>query len=363
MNNVPISAASFGVYHETYNVLEFPLNIRILQAMQDGISRYPIYRSFQFSAEGELDSIFDDLALNMGYNSQRLDFESLILDSENTLIIARGSSKKKYCSCFFDVWARSPEEANAAREAILNYVKDKRISTPMFTIKWQSLSSNGELNSVKLEEKVDDVLLDQAYPEINGGIHSFISRYLQSEESVLVLYGPPGTGKTRLIRAILGEMSRRKGENAKVIYTGDAKTMTSDTIFIKFITGSDDAFVVEDADYLLQPRCDGNEDLHRFLTMADGVARSQGRKIIFSTNLPNLRDIDEALIRPGRCFDQLYVRNLSFEEANVLLSALCFQRSVNPAFAKAKLENISSKTISLAEVYKAVTNANDCAMV
>jgi hypothetical protein len=29
------------------------------------------------------------------------------------------------------------------------------------------------------------------------------------------------------------------------------------------------------------------------------VVRSQGRKIIFSTNLPNVGDLDEALIRPG----------------------------------------------------------------
>jgi ATPase family associated with various cellular activities (AAA) len=113
---------------------------------------------------------------------------------------------------------------------------------------------------------------------------------------------PPGTGKTRLIRAILGEMSRRKGEQAECLYTGDMKALESDGIFVKFITGTHDAFVVEDADHLLKPRADGNQHLHRFLTIADGVVRSQGRKIIFSTNLPNIGDLDEALIRPGRCF-------------------------------------------------------------
>jgi hypothetical protein len=33
-----------------------------------------------------------------------------------------------------------------------------------------------------------------------------------------------------------------------------------------------------------------------------GVVRAQGRKIIFSTNLPNAGDLDDALLRPDRCF-------------------------------------------------------------
>jgi len=42
-----------------------------------------------------------------------------------------------------------------------------------------------------------------------------------------------------------------------------------------------------------------NVDLHRFLAIADGVVRAQGRKIIFTTNLPSVGDIDDALVRPG----------------------------------------------------------------
>ena len=53
--------------------------------------------------------------------------------------------------------------------------------------------------------------------------------------------------------------------------------------------------MIEDADHLLMARANGNVDLHRFLAIADGVVRAQGRKIIFTTNLPNVGDIDDAL--------------------------------------------------------------------
>src|SRR5262249_34660455 len=178
--------------------------------------------------------------------------------------------------------------------------------------------SGDALEDASIEEVADDVLCDGAYPEIKDGVRSFIARYLESPEAVLVLQGPPGTGKTRLIRAILGEMSRRKGEQARALYTGDMKTLASDEIFVKFITGEHDAFMIEDADHLLKPRADGNEHLHRFLTIADGVVRSQGRKIIFSTNLPNVGDLDDALIRPGRCFARIHVRTLTSAEAQAL---------------------------------------------
>lgn len=65
----------------------------------------------------------------------------------------------------------------------------------------------------------------------------------------------------------------------------DVQLLAADELFVRFVTGSDDAFVVEDADHRLKPRSDGNPDIHRFLTVADGVVRSHGRKLIFSTNL------------------------------------------------------------------------------
>ena len=220
----------------------------------------------------------------------------------------------------------------------------------MFTVEWTFLTSHG-LRSAWIEEMADDVLRDRAYPEIAGGVRGFIARYLAAPESLLVLQGPPGTGKSRLIRGILGGMSRRKGEHAAALYTSDMKAFASDEMFVKFITGRQDAFVIEDADHLLKPRADGNDHLHRFLTIADGVVRSQGRKIIFSTNLPNVGDLDEALIRPGRCFARIYVRNLSVDEAKALAEEIAAgdaEKQTRAALALAA----GDRKRSLAEIYQ-----------
>jgi SpoVK/Ycf46/Vps4 family AAA+-type ATPase len=185
-------------------------------------------------------------------------------------------------------------------------------------------------------------------------VYNFIARYLDAPETVLVLQGPPGTGKTRLIRTILGEMSRRKDEHAQAMYTGDMKALASDEIYVKFITDGHDAFVVEDADHLLKPRVDGDEQLHRFPTIADGVVRSQGRKIIFSTNLPNVGDLDDALIRPGRCFARIHVRTLTSAETQALADEIAAGDTEKLARASVTLAAESGRKHSLAEIYRAL---------
>jgi hypothetical protein len=149
-------------------------------------------------------------------------------------------------------------------------------------------------------------------------------------------------------------MSVRKGEPALALYTGDAHALGNDEIFARFITGTHDAFVVEDADHLLKPRADGNDRLHRFLTIADGVVRAQGRKIIFSTNLPNVGDLDEALIRPGRCFARVHVRTLTSAEARALAAEIAAGDAEKLARAALALASGQGGKRSLAQVYGAL---------
>jgi hypothetical protein len=109
--------------------------------------------------------------------------------------------------------------------------------------------------------------------------------------------------------------------------------------------------VIEDADHLLMARANGNVDLHRFLAIADGVVRAQGRKIIFTTNLPNVGDIDDALVRPGRCFAVVRTRALELGEAASLAARLGADVPLPTEL----------RSISLAAFYKMIDDARAAA--
>ena len=342
-----------AVTRQVHYLSELVLQNRFARALEQGVARYPVCRELRFAARIELEVLLDAIALDPAWRTERPNVESALLDAEGMFATVWGSRKADYCSCRFYIWAADVARAEETKQRLLAKAGSTRITEPMFSIDWHFSAGKDELENATIEEMADDVLFDAAYPELKGGVRKFIARYLDAPETVLVLQGPPGTGKTRLIRAILGEMSRRKGEEAECLYTGDMKALTSDSLFVKFITGTHDAFVVEDADHLLKPRADGNEHLHRFLTIADGVVRSQGRKIIFSTNLPNVGDLDDALIRPGRCFARIHVRTLTAAEAQALAQEIAAGDAEKLSRASTVL-GAEERKRSLAEVYQAL---------
>jgi hypothetical protein len=343
-----------GLSRQVSYLGQLVLEGRVMRALEDGAARYPIYRVLRFAARMELEVLLDAIALDPAWRAERINLGDALLDGDGVFIAAYGSRKVDYSSLAFYIWAADVARVESAKARLLEKAGSTRIAEPMFLVEWSFVSARGALESAWIEEMANDVLRDRAYPEIAGGVKSFIARYLAAPETVLVLQGPPGTGKTRLIRGILGEMTRRKpeGDEAEVLYTADMAALGSDEVFVKFITGRQDAFVIEDADHLLKPRADGNQHLHRFLTIADGVVRSQGRKIIFSTNLPNIGDLDEALIRPGRCFARVNVRNLAAAEAQALAEEIAAGDERRLAQAGAFAE--AGRKRSLAEVYQAV---------
>lgn len=152
-------------------------------------------------------------------------------------------------------------------------------------------------------------LVQSAYPFIDGSVEDYIHEFLTSDASILVLIGPPGTGKTSLIRHIL----MASGKDAYLTY--DKRMLEKDYFFGSWLNSSSKFLVLEDADNFLIERKEGNDMMFRFLNLGDGLVSSSDRKIIFSTNLPSISDIDAALIRPGRCFDVLEHRSLDQDEA------------------------------------------------
>jgi ATPase family associated with various cellular activities (AAA) len=353
----PLSV-SLSFQHDFYDLGEAVFKTRALQAFENAASRYAIHRLARCAVRRSVEATFDDLALNSGLAAQRLDRGTLLLESTGLFVHADGRQKAGYCSCTFNVWADSKERAQAARSTLLQTVGERIAPEEMFVIDWQFSNARGSLSSASFEEVFHEVLHDEAYPTLGEPVRQFVHRYLNAKETVLVLQGSPGTGKTRLVRSVLGAMSHRKGISAEIMYTADKRTLENDEIFVEFITGDHDAFVIEDADHMLMARTNGNHDLHRFLAIADGVVRAQGRKIIFTTNLPNIGDLDEALLRPGRCFQVIRTRLLNCEEVDRLIARVCPDDPHQRELARANCIPAGTRSVSVAEVYRACERAS-----
>jgi hypothetical protein len=250
------------------------------------------------------------------------------------------------------LWTDTKEHAEELCAKLLQVTGERYASEHMFTIDWNFMNSRGQLIAASFDELAIDAIHDEAYPDLGMPVASFVRHYLTAPETVLILQGAPGTGKTRLVRAILSAISKRKNDSAKVLYTADQRALQNDEIFVDFITGAHDAFVIEDADHLLLARSNGNHDLHRFLMIADGVVRAQGRKIIFTTNLPNVNDLDDALLRPGRCFASVRTRTLNPQEAELLVARLLSDDERRDTALAAAFQG-GVKSASVAEVYRA----------
>ena len=198
-------------------------------------------------------------------------------------------------------------DATGTPEDVLTFIKqmDGQLKRAENLIEWV-YSARGDSISVPLNYRP---AIMSAYPWLPKDIHSYIDDYLNSSASVIILIGPPGTGKTTFIKNLI----HRSGGDAKVTY--DEKVMGDDSLFAGFIEGDTRFLIMEDADAFLAAREDGNTMMHRFLNVSDGLISAEGKKLVFSTNLPSVHDIDAALLRPGRCFDIVEFRPLTRDEA------------------------------------------------
>jgi hypothetical protein len=172
-----------------------------------------------------------------------------------------------------------------------------------------------------------------AYPWMKQTYEDYVDAFMKSSANILILLGPAGTGKTSFIRNMI---ARTKSQ---ALLTYDQELIRDERFFVNFMEGQSTFMVAEDCDTMLKSREDGNTMMHRFLNIADGLVSSSKKKLIFSTNLPTVRDIDTALIRPGRCFDVMEFRPLTRVEATAVTTRYNLDLADGNSFTLAELFN------------------------
>lgn len=203
-------------------------------------------------------------------------------------------------------------------------------------IHWFYTGSRGNINSHIFDLNLQNKAVEEFYPWLEGkSLKDFYEDYAKDSASIILLMGAAGTGKTTLIRNFISHMKQ------SAMFTFDEQVMKSDEFFVNFLSSDErNILIIEDADLLITSRENaGNKIISKFLNVSEGLIKLNNKKIIFSTNLTKLRDVDDALIRPGRCYDVIKFDSLTMEQANKVA-------------AKFKLEPmIEEKEYTLAEIF------------
>jgi hypothetical protein len=200
---------------------------------------------------------------------------------------------------------------------LLADIKDYQRISKTSLVNWLYMNGERAARDTFLINKTWDIK-DSYYPWINGSVENYYKQFLSSNAQILVAFGPPGTGKTSWIRDFLCESNL----NAFISY--DTQVLQSDSTFVSYLTDPlYNAIILEDADELLTgSRADNNKVIAKILNISDGLIKLPRKKLIFSSNLNSIKDIDSAIIRPGRCFDVLEFRRHTESEAQAVANDL-----------------------------------------
>ena len=235
---------------------------------------------------------------------------------------------------YIDIMAKNVDTA----EAIFSMIKgfESRENEVEVILNSYFLTGNKIDNTIKVFNLKDfKDTSNLYYPYIDTD--SMFEQFYGNNENILICCGKPGVGKSKRSSLLLKysilnptKIPYSKTEDnihidvdfLNVAYVKSTELLAMDNFWRILADKNFDLVILDDLDYFLTSRSnealsqedvDKNKFLSQFLSFTDGIEKNN-TKFIISSNQP-FDDIDIALLRKGRLFDVLELRELSQKEA------------------------------------------------
>lgn len=235
---------------------------------------------------------------------------------------------------FGAIYCKSEDTCSQVWQAIIKYEDaDESIDLFMHSYFINNNILDDNTKQIKFEEL--NYISDKYYPYINTQI--MFDQFFTGAENILLLVGEPGLGKSKMSTLALKHAFKnpdklpydKLAENPAldnqfitVVYVKSTDVLVNDKFWRELEKHDADFCIIDDLDYMLTKRDaevtnadeqKKNDFLNQFLSFTDGVEKHK-TKFIITTN-QKYDEIDSALLRKGRLFDILELRQLDKHEA------------------------------------------------